>query len=273
MVETASILEERVTFIGKPTVISFIDDPRFEVPDIANFYRLKDVQFILKGKVDGLITEHLNEDNAHYLRAGGLGVARIKKSELPMVAEPESPEAKTLRFAVSLSKEILLRQDEDYIYLIFMKKSVAKFSAVRYEKLIRFLFSREVLKIKPVEEFPKARVKKKAKNEIIILTEEEIAKIYRELLAEKNGKEEEIIRKSSFEIVSLAPPKDGHILQMIAAGMADGKYGNLVIKGTTEIQEVTEPDEEDPEVMYVTEVPVTKIIALDLVTKELLEIA
>lgn len=93
-----------------------------------------------------------------------------------------------------------------------------------------------------------------------------------EELKEKLNKEakEKIKPKTSFTIESLAPPKDGHVLMMLASGLVDGQYGNLLIKGIS--KKITVEEEEEDGKKVKREIPKLNIRVLNTKTFEFFEI-
>lgn len=93
-----------------------------------------------------------------------------------------------------------------------------------------------------------------------------------EELKERLNKEakDKLKPKTSFTIESLAPPKDGHVLMMLATGLVDGQYGNLLIKGTN--KKVTIEEEEEDGKRIKREIPKLYIRVLNTKTFEFFEI-
>jgi len=247
---------EKINYFGKPVVLSFLP---VKVPaDLCEFYYVNRYYdyYDVKGKVDALISDRFTEEEVNLVRKrNGLVIVVMKKEEV-------KEEIETLKWIITYSKKLLLRKDERYIYFIFSTKP-SKYEKERFRKLKEFLLKEENLeKIKEVSDLPKIKLKRRTNPKVEIVKHSEMFEIYKKTADEQIERLLEKIRSEFYEIESLAPPKPGHVLVMIAAGMADGKYDNLLVKGITETVEDVE-EEEDGTVVKV-EKPITKIRVVNL---------
>lgn len=277
------ILEERLKFSKKPIIISTLNDERFEVKDLAEFYNIGvEDEIIINGKIDMVLSE--GTDFLLYVRPQGLFVLRIAIEDIERAINiPDTTSTSILnqnqtiakiKHCITNGKEIFIRKDDEYIYFI-LRKNNNKYSKERFEKIINFFKdSKAFEKIKPIEQFPQETLARTSNGNVKIINEEYLNAKYIEATEKLIKHAEKNLETESMELISLAPPKDGHILQLIAAGAANGRYGNFLVKGKTEVLEVEEyEDEEHPEEgKYLVQVPKIKLLALDLISKELFEI-
>lgn len=253
------VLDERITYRKKPVIVSFLPEMTAD-KNLTEFYFInrEDIWHV-KGKVDMVISDSFRETEVLLLRKGGLAVVRIPRNRI------ETKETLiTIKWMITHSKKILLRQDDKHIYFVFQTKHrQPRFEQERYFKLVSFLNNPD-RNIKPVEDFPRYVLVRRTNPQVEILTREKLMRKYREILTEYNRAIRDLVDNADTEFESLAPPKPGHILQMLAAGLADGQYGNLLICGHTKvIEEKEETEEGETEII---QIPVTEIKALDLNT-------
>ncbi|MEM5854151.1 MAG: hypothetical protein QW228_07340 [Candidatus Aenigmatarchaeota archaeon] len=164
---------------------------------------------------------------------------------------------------LSITSQATARTIEDKILLIGIKNGRRPVSHLRENKFIEIITKQIKLEEEPIriQIFPQYNTIK-FKNIDQVLEE----------LKEKLNKEakEKIKPKTSFTIESLAPPKDGHVLMMLASGLVDGQYGNLLIKGTS--KKITVEEEEEDGKKVKREVPKLNIKVLNTKTFEFFEI-
>lgn len=165
---------------------------------------------------------------------------------------------------LSITSQATAREiEEDKVLLIGIKSGRRPVPPLREHQLAEVIKKEIKLEEEPV------RIKLSPQHNIIkFKSVEQVLEELREKL-DKEAKEK-IKPKTTFTTESLAPPKDGHVLMMIASGLVDGQYDDLLIKGTSKKLIIEEEDEEGKKIRR--EVPKINIRVLNTKTFEFFEI-
>ncbi|MEM1912113.1 MAG: hypothetical protein QW067_03160 [Thermofilaceae archaeon] len=188
-----------------------------------------------------------------------------EKGIIMTFTHPRSITYSTVSNFLSITSQATARtiDEKETILLIGIKSGRRPVSPLRESKFIEIITKQIKLEEEPIkiQIFPQYNTLKFKSLEQVL-----------EELKEKLNKEakEKLKPKTSFTIESLAPPKDGHVLMMLASGLVDGQYGNLLIKGTS--KKVTIEEEEEDGKRIKREIPKLYIRVLNTKTFEFFEI-
>lgn len=248
----------------------FIESSKYHFPElqelleknteIYSYNHQKDTHFIDENTSVPILTvevSNLNKEHLNLLEKKGILIAWAEKT----------PEPYQYEFFVNNTIRATARIFKGKIILIGIKGT--SFMSGKHTYRMR-LFQEKFLHRKPpsLEEYPVTIKIKPEKNYIAFKSIDQVLENLRNQM--NKNTEEQIKIKTSFTMESLAPPKDGHILMMLASGMADGHYGNLIIKGTSRKKTISELDENNRKITR--EIPQIVIKAVNKETLEYFEI-
>ena len=241
-------------WLKKPVVINF--GTSVEVPkDLTEYYEVTPDHVIqTKGKVDVVLSKDITEREVDLVRKRG-GILGIEFEKFPNLRQ--------IKWTVTHAKKLLVARKEGKIYFFLITKP-PKFSEENAKKLLEFL-TEKLDKVK--ERPPKVKVVRKTNPQILLMKREELFKRAKEVFEQIMEEKLKELEKMDYEKVSLAPPKEGHLLLMISAGMADGQYERKILKGILKVEREIQEEEEKK---ITIEVPkaVLRVVDLENLTYE-----
>ena len=261
------------SFAKKPTVlIKHGADPGIDEM-LCNLYRIEeDTVYKLNGRVDAIFSKKWETDSfvndLEEVRQHGCLAYMIDKKELEELGDA-TVETRLKWFTTHSDFAVVIGDEKEVLVVLRVHKNNGF-------DLTRFLQLQKMLK-HPLESFEKRlRISRKTNPKIKIYDEQELQKEVLDAFDEKLDKIVNTLIEEDIPMESLAPPKDGHILAMIAAGQADGLHGPWLIKGSyslfydiEEKEEEEDKDEEEKRFLLVQKAKTT-IKAFNVKTREYL---